>query len=48
MNSIRTSSPSELAIMISARRPQKTYGGMTESQAREITDRMAANPEKYA
>lgn len=44
----RTMSPTEVGNWFNANRPIKYYGGMSESQARDITDRMAANPDKYA
>lgn len=47
MPSIRTSSPNELALMINARRPKKSYGGMSEDQAKMLTDMINENPEAY-
>tara|TARA_R110000803_G_scaffold93898_2_gene161383 strand:+ start:1706 stop:1834 length:129 start_codon:yes stop_codon:yes gene_type:complete len=40
-------SPDEVGEYINAKRPQKSYGKMSEEQARRITDRINSNPEKY-
>lgn len=41
-------SPDELAHWYNANRPKQNYGRMSEDQAKSITDRIKANPEKYA
>ena len=45
---VRDMSPTELASLINTIRPKKNFGGMSEGQARSITDRINANPDKYA
>ena len=40
-------SPDEIGEYINAKRPQKSYGRMTEEQARSISDTINKNPEKY-
>lgn len=40
-------SPDEVGEYINAKRPTQHYGRMNEQQARELTDRINANPDKY-
>ena len=41
-------SPHETSVYIDTMRPRKSYGRMSEDEAKRITDRIKANPEKYA
>ncbi len=43
----RSMSPREVGVWFNANRPVKYYGGMSETQAQSITDRISANPDKY-
>ncbi len=41
-------SPDELSEWYNVNRPRQSYGRMTEDEAKRISDRIAANPDKYA
>lgn len=41
-------SPDELGEWYNANRPRKSYGRLSESEAQSLTDRINANPDKYA
>lgn len=41
-------SPKEVGIWINANRPPQQIGAINERQAKAMTDRMHANPDKYA
>ena len=44
----RQMSAKEVGIWYNANRPRKNYGNMSEEQAQRLTDRINANPDKYA
>ena len=41
-------SPDEIGAWYNAKRPRKGFGNMSEDNAKSITDRINANPDKYA
>ncbi len=40
-------SPDEVGEYVNSKRPMQHYGRMSEDQAKTITDRIKANPDKY-